>query len=205
MSNMDYFVYHAAARVVNGNELRERIIHNFGFADTNNQPGSLSGGKSVLFEKEIDYGLSADEDMTELGYCILDTPDAVAMEKAIRTGNDDLAYDLAGNAFEEGFIDWISLNKPRIQQKINQLENYIKDEVANTEVEFSSVGAWETINIAELFNEDADTLIEVNLILGFDTSSIYTDRAQLAFDVVMNSLESRGLLEEPLEETDEEE
>lgn len=201
MSYVNNFLYEAVDNVIEGRTVNNKAVDLFGYSQVNSVPGNIvSIGGTVEVEIEIDYELGSDEDITDLKNCILETTDAVAMEKAMKSGNDDLAMDLAEDAFNTGFDDWKELNRSVFNDRVESFKMFILEEINSTEVILSGGHVVESYSIEELILEDIENLVEITAHKGYDTSNVIGNRAQFAFDTVMDSLESRGLLEEPLED-----
>lgn len=201
MSYVNDFLYEAVDTVIEGKAVNSKALDLFGYSQVNSVPGNIvSSDGVVVAEIEIDYEVGSDEDITDLQHCILDTADAVAMEKAMRSGNDDLAMDLAEDAFDTGFDDWKELNRSVFNNKVESFKNFVLEEINSTEVILSGGHVVEIYSIEDLIQEDIENLVVIDVIKGYDTSNTIGDRAQFAFDTVMDSLESRGLLEVPLED-----
>lgn len=197
MSILDRFEEQAIENVANGSEFREIVLNNFGYSQVNHVPGNVYGN---TFEKEVDYEITS-EDEELLIQLILDGPETVALEKAIRSGNDDLADELAEVVFDEAVDEY----KLYMEQSVNQKAEYLKqrfNELVNEQDIFLMGYESESMTLFDLFGERDYDEVDVEIHLGWDTS-YFTDVRTYVIEVVCDSLSSRGLLDEPVEEDEE--
>ena len=195
---LDRFEEQAIENVIEGSEFREIVLYQLGYAENNFVPGNFVGNSAV--EIELDYQLdSRDEDL--LNSLILEDPDIVSLEKAIRSGNDDLAEELAENIFDnsadefklqmEGVVDKkVEFLKQRFNELVNEQEVYMMGYVSTT------------MTLFELYGERDYDEVSVDIYLGWDFSYFY-DKARYVIGLVSDNLNSRGLLDEPVEEDEE--
>lgn len=199
MSILDRFEDQAIENVANGSEFRDIVVYQLGHAENNFIPGNVVGNSA--FEIELDYQLdSGDEDL--LNDLILEDPDIVSLEKAIRSGNDDLTEELAENIFDNAIAEFkvemgsvidgkVEYLKQRFNELVNEQEVYMMGQVSTV------------ITLFELFGERDYDEVSVDIYLGWDFS-YFIDKAKYVVDLVSANLNSRGLLDEPVEEEDEE-
>lgn len=198
MSILDRFEEQAIENVIEGSEFREIVLYQLGYGENNFTPGNVVGNSAV--EIEFDYQLDAgDEDL--FNSLILEDSDIVSLEKAIRSGNDDLAEELAETIFNnsadefklqmDGVVDGkVEYLKQRFNELVNEQEVYMMGDISTT------------MTLFELYGERDYDEVSVDIYLGWDFSYFY-DKARHVIDLVSDSLSSRRLLDVPVEEDEE--
>ena len=195
MSILDRFEAQAIENVANGSEFRDIVVYQLGHAENNFILGQVIG-KSA-FEVELDYEISSrDEELVV--QLIMEDPEINSLEKAIRSGNDDLAEELAENIFDNSIDEFKLEMADVVDGKVEYLKQRFNDLVNEQEV-YMMGQVSTTITLFELFGERDYDEVDVDIHLGWDTAYFY-DRADYVIDLVRDDLEHRGLLDEPLEE-----
>lgn len=196
---LDRFEEQAIENVIEGSEFREIVLYQLGYAENNFVPGNFVGNSAV--EIELDYQLDAgDEEL--LNDLILEDPDIVSLEKAIRSGNDDLAEELAENIFDNSADEFKLQMEGVVDKKVDFLKQRFNELVNEQEVWLSSSSVSESMTLFELYGERDYDEVSVDIYLGWDFSYFY-DKARYVIGLVSDNLNSRGLLDEPVEEDEE--
>lgn len=195
MSILDRFEAQAVENVANGSDFRNIVVYQLGYSDGNTVPPNITSNKSVEADLAYEFSSRDDEVVSRL---IMEDPEINSLEKAIRSGNDDLAEELAENIFDNSINEFkvemgdvvdgkVEYLKQRFNELVNEQEVYMMGHVSTT------------MTLFELFGERDYDEIDVDIYLGWDLAYFY-DKANYVIDLVRGSLEKRGLMDEPLED-----
>ena len=179
MSILDRFEEQAIENVIEGSEFREIVLYQLGYGDNNFTPGNVVGNSAV--EMEFDYQLDA-EDEGLLNSLILEDSDIVSLEKAIRSGNDDLAEELAENIFNNSADEFKLQMEGVVDKKVNYLKQRFNELVNEQEVWLSGLES-ESMTLFELYGERDYDEVSVDIYLGWDFSYFY-NKANYVIDLV---------------------
>lgn len=194
MSILDKFEAQAIENVANGSEFRDVVVSQLGYGGNTVSP-NITGDKSV--EADLVYEVSSNDDEV-ISRLIMEDPETNSLEKAIRSGNDDLAYELAENIFDNSIDEFKIEMSDVVDKKVEYLKQRFNELVNEQEVYMMGYVST-SITLFELFDERDYDEVDVDIYIGWDMSYFH-DKSRYVIDLVTDSLEKRGLMDEPLDE-----
>lgn len=191
MGILDRFEAQAIENVATGSEFRETIFSLFGYAEVNYATGYNVNSSSVEFEVDYEIGPRDEELLIQL---IREDPEVDSLEKAIRSGNEALADELAESIFKSSFEEIKVHLKNKVNQMSSRLEQRFNELVNDQEVYLMGFNST-SMTLFELYGERDYDEVYVRIYQGWDTTYFY-DRKGYVIDLISDDLRKKGLLED---------